>query len=176
MGGPAKLLTPYIKEYFNLNCTYLKNYQVANAIGAALSKITGEINLHIDTHKGDLIIPELSLIEKINRETNLVDAKKIALKYLSNLMKEKGYENEDDLEIVFASSFNMISGFYTKGKNIRVTAQVRPGLIYKWQVIMMNKKKTWLNFLPHLIGQLALLTLSGKSDFYTRKTNYLKKV
>lgn len=131
MGGPAKLLTPYIKEYFNLNCTYLKNYQVANAIGAALSKITGEINLHIDTHKGDLIIPELSLIEKINRETNLVDAKKIALKYLSNLMKEKGYENEDDLEIVFASSFNMISGFYTKGKNIRVTAQVRPGLIYK---------------------------------------------
>jgi hypothetical protein len=46
-------------------------------------------------------------------------------------MKEKGYENEDDLEIVFASSFNMISGFYTKGKNIRVTAQVRPGLIYK---------------------------------------------
>lgn len=131
MGGPAKLLAQNIEKQFNLKCSYPKNYQVANAIGAALSKITGEINLHIDTSKGDLIVPELGLIRTIKRSTNLRDARELSLKYLSTLMTEKGHTNKDDLEIIFESSFNMVDGFYTKGKNIRITAQVKPGLIYK---------------------------------------------
>lgn len=131
MGGPAKLLALNIEKHFKMKCTYPKNYQVANAIGAALSKITGEINLHIDTSKGHLIIPELGLIKKVNRTTTLSDARTLALNYLSDLMIEKGHANKDDLEIIFESSFNMVDGFYTQGKNIRITAQVKPGLIYQ---------------------------------------------
>lgn len=131
IGGPAKLLSENIEKAFNLKCCYQKNYQVANAIGASLSKITGEINLHIDTEKRTLIIPELGLVKEIEKDVTLTEARKLALSYLNSLMTKKGHSKKDDLEIVFESSFNMIDGFYTKGKNIRIKAQVKPGLIYK---------------------------------------------
>ena len=87
--------------------------------------------MHIDTSKGDLIVPELGLIRTIKRSTNIQDARELSLNYLSRLMAEKGHTNKDDLEIIYESSFNMVDGFYTKGKNIRITAQVKPGLIYQ---------------------------------------------
>ncbi len=36
-----------------------------------------------------------------------------------------------DSEITEESSFNMVEGFYTKGKNIRIKAQIKPGHILK---------------------------------------------
>ena len=36
-----------------------------------------------------------------------------------------------EAEIIEESSFNMVDGFYKTGENIRVTAQVKPGLIYR---------------------------------------------
>lgn len=131
IGGPAKLLAPSIEKEFNLKCNYQKHFQVANAIGASLSKITGEINLYIDTDKRNLIIPELNLIKTIDKNTTLIDARKLALSYLKTLINKKGQKEKTDLEIAFESSFNMVDGFYTKGKNIRIKAQVKPGLIYK---------------------------------------------
>lgn len=40
---------------------------------------------------------------------------------------------------------------------------------------MKAKNKLGLVFFPHLIGRLALLILSEKSDFYIPKTKFLKK-
>jgi hypothetical protein len=42
-------------------------------------------------------------------------------------------ENELDLEVVEDNQFNMVRGFYTAGRNIRVKVQTRPGLIPEYQ-------------------------------------------
>lgn len=131
IGGPAKLLAPAIEKHFNLKCNFPEQYATANAIGAALSKTTGEINLHIDTSKQTLTVPELGLIKKINKDLTLADARKLAFEYLTISAAKNEKISADELEIVAESSFNMIDGFYLKGKNIRIKAQVKPGLIYR---------------------------------------------
>ena len=40
-----------------------------------------------------------------------------------------GSKEDVEAEIVEESSFNMIRGYFTSGKNIRVKAQIKPGLI-----------------------------------------------
>ena len=43
-----------------------------------------------------------------------------------------GVKKEDiESEISEESSFNMVEGFFTKGKNIRVKAQIKPGHLFK---------------------------------------------
>lgn len=130
IGGPAKLLVPSLIKHYNLPVNYPENYAVANAVGAALSKTTGEINLHIDTTKNRLIVPELGLFETVDRNVTVKDAKKLSLNYLKTLINKKGSKDENDLEVVFESSFNVVDGFYTRGKIIKIKSQVKPGLIY----------------------------------------------
>lgn len=129
IGGPAKLLKPSIEKHFNLKVTYPNNYKIANAIGAALSKTTAEVNIHADTSKKKLTISELGKKIKISPYLTLKEAGQYAYEALCKLVNTQ--INKDDYEIVEKSSFNMISGFYTKGKNMRIKAQIKPGLIYK---------------------------------------------
>ena len=57
-------------------------------------------------------------------------AKKKALNLVKENAKSAGAISEKiDAEITEESSFNMVRGFYTSGKDIRVKAQVKPGLI-----------------------------------------------
>lgn len=130
IGGPAKVLAPIIKEKFNLPCYYPKNYQIANAIGAALAQITTEINMIVDTSQGVASIPEEGIYEKVGKNYTLKSAKKRAIEILKESAQSMG-ANEDEIEteITEASSFNMVRGFYTTGRNIRIKAQVKPGLI-----------------------------------------------
>ena len=134
VGGPAKNLAPVIESKFNLSCDYPENYQVANAIGAALAKPTMDITLNADTQRNVLSIPELGIYKEIRGIYNLERAKKQAIELLKEKMRET-YSNiridEEDFEIIEANSFNMVDGFYKTGENIRVTAQVKPGLIYR---------------------------------------------
>lgn len=137
VGGPAKLLKPNIKKQFNLKTSYPDNYNIANAIGAALSRTTAEVNIHADTHKQILTISELGKTININQNLNLQDVTFYAYEALSEMVNNK--LEKDDYEIVEQSSFNMVSDFYTKGKNIRVKAQVKPGLIYKLEGDLNDK-------------------------------------
>lgn len=132
IGGPAKALKPILSEKFCLPTYYPKNYDIANAIGAALVNPTAEINVHIDTWQGILSVPELGIYEKSNKDYNLNSAKIKAKKLLKKNAESMGISDKDTtIEIIEESSFNMIKGFSTKGKNIRIRAQIKPGLIYK---------------------------------------------
>lgn len=132
IGGPAKVLAPILEEKFKLPCYYPENFHIANAVGATLSCPTTEISMHVDTSKGILSVPELNHYEKIGPRFNLKMAREKALK----LVKERGKaigatETELEAEIVEESCFNMVRGFYTIGKDIRVKAQIKPGLIHQ---------------------------------------------
>jgi len=130
IGGPAKILAPMIEKKFNLPCNYPKNYSIANAIGSALAKATTKITLNIDTNLKKMNIPELNIYEDISGDYTLNEAKNYALELLAKEGLNMGL-NESDIEseIIEESSFNMVEGFFTKGKIIRVVAQIKPGLI-----------------------------------------------
>lgn len=131
IGGPAKILTPFLADAFKLNVTYPSRYKVANAIGAALAKPTIEINLHADTERGILSVPEVGIYEPINKNYDLTMAEKRALEIVREAAIELGADPDNiDAEIVEANSFNMVKGYSSASKNIRVRAQITPGLIY----------------------------------------------
>lgn len=132
IGGPAEILSSYLEEQFKLNVECPQNYEVANAIGAALSKPTIEINMIADTDRGTLSIPEVGIYERIDNSYNLEKAKKRALDVVTKEALKLGAKEENlNAEIIEVNSFNMIKGFFGASKNIRVQAQVKPGLIYK---------------------------------------------
>ena len=65
-------------------------------------------------------ISELNIKKSINRNFNLTDAISILKEHLGN-----------EMDIILKQEFNMVDGFYTKGKIIKVIAQLKPGIIYK---------------------------------------------
>ena len=129
IGGPANCLAAILEKKFNLPCYCPKHYGVANAIGAAMAKITQDIILLGDTSRGILSSAEFGFQERISKDFTLEDMRSRALELLKRKAMELGAkEDEIEAEIVEESSFNMVDGFFTKGKNMRVEAQIRPGL------------------------------------------------
>jgi hypothetical protein len=129
IGGPAKALSLMLERKLKIPCVVPENFEVANAIGAALSRITAEITLIADTAQGYLTVPELGIREKIGRDFNLEKARKQAMELIKERASALGSLSEDaEAEIVEESCFNMVRGFYTVGRNIRVKAQIKPGV------------------------------------------------
>lgn len=132
IGGPAKLLQPTLEDNFNLPCYFPEHYSVANALGAAMAKITTDINLIADTSRGILSVPELGISQKIGKSFDLVSAREEVIELLTQKAVSLGAKADElETEIIEESSFNMVDGFSTKGKNIRIRAQIKPGIIHE---------------------------------------------
>ncbi|NLM17989.1 MAG: hydantoinase/oxoprolinase family protein [Candidatus Riflebacteria bacterium] len=127
VGGPANLMAPYLEKELGWKASCPKHFEIANAIGAALAKPTVEMNLIADTGRKILSVPEAGVYEPINANFNLSDARKTIVNLLEKAAKDMGDSNFE-AEITEESSFNMIDGFRS-GQNIRIKAQLRPGLI-----------------------------------------------
>ncbi len=127
IGGPAAVLAPAIEKEYQLPCHYPANYEVANAIGAALAKPTMAITMVANTAQGLLTVPEFGLYEKIPRHYSLADAKKKAIELLRDFAISNGMGDDLETEITEESDFNMVRGFSSTGKNIRIKAQIKPG-------------------------------------------------
>lgn len=132
IGGPASALSPVLEDHYKLPTYFPEHYQVANAIGAALAKPTMEITMNVDTARGVLSVPEISLYEKVDKNFTLQKAKNRAVHLLLQHTRTIDPEDHDiEIEIIEESSFNMVRGFSTTGKNMRIRAQVKPGHIFK---------------------------------------------
>ncbi|MGI6485149.1 MAG: hydantoinase/oxoprolinase family protein [Tepidanaerobacteraceae bacterium] len=131
-GGPAKSISKALENKFNIRCNFPNNYEIANAVGAALAKTTTEITLNADTEKGVISVPELGIYDQLPSNYNLDKARIQATELVKQKARELGALNEEiEAEITEESCFSMVRGFYTRGKNIRIKAQVKPGLIYR---------------------------------------------
>ncbi len=129
IGGPAKALAPILEKTMDLPSYYPDKYLVANAIGAALARPTMEITIHVDTSKKILSVAELDIYEKISPRFDLDMAKDKAIDLVKEKAKSAGIASDNvDVEITEESSFNMVRGYRTIGKDIRVKAQIKPGL------------------------------------------------
>ncbi|WP_027184118.1 hydantoinase/oxoprolinase family protein [Desulfovibrio inopinatus] len=130
MGGPAKAMTEPLSDAFTQTLVVPEYYSVANAIGAALSRPTMSAELFADTDQGRMVIPSLHVTTDVSRSYSLEQAKLDVAEHLREHLDVVEMEDAGAfIEVTSASSFNMVSGMYTTGRNIRVKCQVRPGIV-----------------------------------------------
>ena len=130
VGGPAGAVAPQLGEILGCQVVIPQNAEVANAFGAALARTTAEITMIAETERGSLTIAEEGLQMKIPNHFTRKDLLKIGMEKLRERARKLGARDADiEVEIVEDQEFNMVRGFYTTGKNIRLKAQIKPGLI-----------------------------------------------
>ncbi len=130
MGGPAQAMKMNLFRKFRLSTEVPENYDVANAIGAALTRTTTELELFADTERGLMFIPSLGHRENIPRNYKLEDAEKDAMNHLLAHLGEMHVASDgSNAQITSSSSFNMVNGVSTVGRNIRVKCQIKPGVV-----------------------------------------------
>ena len=131
LGGPAPWFAKGLARFSDSRVDVVPRWTVANAIGAGLARTTCEVTLFADTERLIATAPEENFSKEITAGYTQEDAVDAALDLLRTKAVARGANPDHlELEVVEAMSFNMVRGFYTTGKNIRVTAQVKPGLIY----------------------------------------------
>ncbi|BCS89264.1 hydantoinase/oxoprolinase family protein [Pseudodesulfovibrio sediminis] len=130
MGGPAQAMKMNLFKRFQISTEVPENFDVANAIGAALTRTTWELELFADTQRHVLFIPTLSYRENVHSSYDQADAEKDAVNQLIMQLDSMGvFLRTEDAQITHAESFNMVKDMEQVGKNIRVKCQVRPGVV-----------------------------------------------
>lgn len=137
IGGPAPYFADQLEKESGLNVKVVPRWGVANAIGAALARTTSEVTLYVDTQQGIMSAPS----EKFMQDVDMDFSSRNAIECAYELLRKKALylgANQDDLEmeILENQKFNMVQGFMTIGKNIRVKVQVKPGLIHEYDSVV----------------------------------------
>lgn len=129
MGGPAQAFAGLLADALGLEVVVPDHYAVANAIGAALTRTTMDVELFADTEKGQLFVPNLNISRRIDRGYNIEQAKEDAKVALAEHLRDMGIADGAVPEVTEATSFNMVDGYRTTGRNIRVKCQIRPSVL-----------------------------------------------
>jgi len=133
IGGPALLLKPYIEEAFQLKCVVPEHAMVANALGAALARTTAQLTMLADTQLGRFVCPELGIDDEISHRVCIEDLKVMGENAMKDNAEFLGLSDDIEISILEEQSFNMVRGFSTTGKNMRLKIQTNPGIINEWR-------------------------------------------
>lgn len=139
LGGPAPCFAKHLQRLTAMQVRVVPRWQVANAIGAALARTTCEVGLFADTEQRVVSAPSENFLQPIADGYGLEAATAQALDLLRVKALARG-ANPDylEMEVVEKQQFNMVRGFNTAGKNIRVRVQVKPGLIHGYDNLLNN--------------------------------------
>lgn len=130
VGGPAPYLAKQVGELLQLPAVVPENSDVINASGAAMARTTVELNLLADTESQQLSFAEDGRKVQISSRATVDDIVAIGQERLLEIARAAGARDEDlEVEVADCQSFNVIHGYATTGKNIRVRLQIKPGLI-----------------------------------------------
>ena len=131
IGGPGRMLAPFLGEALGLPVVVPDHYQVANALGAALARPTMEVELFADTQKRVVTIPVLGVNEAIASDYTLDTARREVVDRLCGFLGSRldWKVSPADVEIVEASAMNMVNDVYQVGQDIRVKSQIKPGIV-----------------------------------------------
>ncbi len=130
LGGPAPYFVERLGGMTDMAVRVVPRWPVANAIGAGLARTTCEVTLFADTQQGIATAPEEGFRSPVGRSFD----EGAAVKRAGELLREKALKmgasaDELETEVIERMQFNMVKGFSTVGRNIRVRVQVKPGLI-----------------------------------------------
>ena len=135
VGGPADAMAAELGRLLDCEPYIPAHAEVANAIGAALARTTAEMTILADTEQGILTIGEEGFQMPIPSRFSKEDAIRIGTEKLREKARRMGAaEEEIEIEVVEVQEFNMVREYYTKGKNIRVKVQIKPGSIAGFKV------------------------------------------
>jgi N-methylhydantoinase A/oxoprolinase/acetone carboxylase beta subunit len=130
IGGPAAVFRDLLQTRLGIEVTIPPLYEVANAIGAALTRSTAHLVLTADTSMGKVSVPMLEIFRSVPKTYNLETAIAEAKSLLIGDLEQAGIQiSPEEVQITQADSFNIVEDFYTAGRNIRVVAQVQPAVI-----------------------------------------------
>jgi N-methylhydantoinase A/oxoprolinase/acetone carboxylase beta subunit len=142
LGGPAPYFAKYLERVSDYRVQVVPRWKVANAIGAALARTTCEVNFLADTERRIAQAPEENFRQAIDRGFD----KSAAIHQVFELLKAKAIRRGAtaeflEMELLESLEFNMVRGFATTGKNIRIKAQITPGLIHGYDGLMAKLLK-----------------------------------
>lgn len=137
LGGPAPHFARRLQEISPYATRIVPQWEVANAVGAALARTTCELTLFVDTERGIATAPEEAFHQPVKRDFTLDKAVSLALELLTHKAVREGAKPDDlEMEVLEKLQFNMVRGFYTTGKYYRVKVQVKPGLIGDYRSVV----------------------------------------
>lgn len=130
MGTPAAVFAPHLAKALGLDIKAPRCYDVANAIGAALSRTTTEVELFADTEQGVMLIPTLDIRRSVGLSYKLDQARADALAAAATVLQTQEIDPSEALiDVLEDVSFNMVGERGLMGRNIRVRCQARPGIL-----------------------------------------------
>ncbi|BDD86343.1 hydantoinase/oxoprolinase family protein [Desulfofustis limnaeus] len=136
LGGPARQFADRLSSLFPGQVRTVPHWHVANAIGCALARTTCEVTVYADTARQVVTAQGEGYHEKIPSGFELKNIREVALDLVRKKALARGANPEFvQTEVIEEAQFNMVRGFYTVGKNIRVRAQVKPGLIHGYDPV-----------------------------------------
>jgi N-methylhydantoinase A/oxoprolinase/acetone carboxylase beta subunit len=142
LGGPAPYFAEYLESISEYSVRVIPRWKVANAIGAALARTTCEVNFFADTERGIAEASEENFSRQIDHSFDQEAAIRQALDLLEAKAIDRGANTDYlEMEVLEALQFNMVRGFNTTGKNIRIKVQVKPGLIHGYDKLVANISK-----------------------------------
>ncbi len=131
LGGPALQFARRLDALSDFRVGVIPRHSVANAIGAALARTTCDVLLFADTARGVVTAPAEAFSRTIDGGFSVADAERLSMELLREKALARGADADHlETEIVEKQVFNMVRGFRTIGRDIRVRAQVKPGLIH----------------------------------------------
>lgn len=133
IGGPAAQLAEFVGSALRIPTFVPPHAEVANALGAAVSRVTCEVTLQADTARREAVIPEAGVQQAVSRDFDPEAAMSLARKALLDLASRTG-ATADPIEtaVVEDKVFNMIQGFTRTGRLIRIRLCLVPGLLSGW--------------------------------------------
>ena len=128
IGGPAAALKSFLETRFGLPCIVPPDSEVANAIGAARTRLTVQATLYADSADGRVSIPEISCLMNISNSFGMAQAEAKLNEVICDIATEMGMAGAPEIDFIERLEMNVVRGFSTSGKIINLKAQIRPGL------------------------------------------------
>ena len=127
VGGPSACVQNRLARALGLEVETLPMADVANAVGAALTRPSALIQVFAHTGKRNLIVPELDVTEALPAHAGLPYVEERALALLKDSLARNGIMNYP-MQVTHSELFAVLSDNGASARDMRVTAQVVPGL------------------------------------------------
>jgi N-methylhydantoinase A/oxoprolinase/acetone carboxylase beta subunit len=130
VGGPASAIATYLEEALSLPVNAPDNFEVANAVGAAVASLSLEVNALADTAEGKLTIPKAGVNRSIDASYRFEDLQEETEAALAGLAAERdSVPGEMEVDVAMKESFSVIEGYNRVGRIHRLRLRVRPSIL-----------------------------------------------
>lgn len=128
VGGPTHCVRNRLARDLNLPVRETGEANVANAIGAALTRPSSRIEVYADTGSRKLLAPALDFTEALSPRATLESVKDRSLELLEEYMRSRGIP-PTPVEVAEADLFATLTDSGYGSRDIRVSCQTVPGIL-----------------------------------------------